>query len=101
MADTRPMVVVAEIYETDVRHVAKGQRATITAAALPERLHGQVEQVLWTIDRNKIRSLDPTAPEDLRVVEAKIRLQDDEVNRHRDVLERLINLQVHVRITRD
>lgn len=101
LGDTRRMYVVAEIYETDVRHVAKGQRATVTSAAIPDRLHGEVEQVLWTIDRNKIRSLDPTAPEDLRVVEVKIRLHDDEVNRHRDLLEKLINLQVRVRITRD
>jgi HlyD family secretion protein len=101
MADTRHLVVMAEIYETDVRFVAKGQHATISSPALPEKLHGEVEKVLWTIERNKIRSIDPTAPEDLRVVEARIRLQDDEVNRHRNVLERLINLQVHVRITRD
>src|SRR5262249_43219148 len=38
MGDTHAMFAVAEVYETDVRHVVKGQRATITSKAFPDTL---------------------------------------------------------------
>jgi HlyD family secretion protein len=101
LGDTRKMNVIAEVYETDVRHVHQGQTATISSAALPEELPGTVEKVLWTIERNTIRDLNPTAPEDLRVVEVKIRLDEEDVTEYHDLLETLINLQVHVRIKKD
>ncbi len=101
LGDSRRMNVIAEVYETDVRYVHQGQTATISSAALPEELHGTVEKVLWTIERNTIRDLNPTAPEDLRVVEVEIRLDEEGVTKHHDLLEKLINLQVHVRIKKD
>jgi HlyD family secretion protein len=101
LGDTRHFDVVAEVYESDVRFVVPGRQATVTASALPETLHGTVDKVLWTIERNRTRDLNPTAPEDLRVVEVRIRLDDAEVAKHRALLEKLINLQVHVRIARD
>lgn len=99
MGDTRQFVVVAEIYETNVRRVSKGQPATIESPALAKKLRGKVDQVLWTVERNTIRDMNPLSPEDLRVVEAKIRINDEDAAKHRELLERLIRLQVDVRIT--
>jgi len=101
LGETQQMNVIAEVYETDVCHVQQGQTATISSDALPEELHGTVQRVLWTIERNTIRDINPTAPEDLRVVKVKIRLDEEDVTKHHDLLEKLINLQVHVRIKKD
>lgn len=101
MGDTDRLEVVAEIYESDVKKVAKGQPASISGPALPEKIRGQVSDIGWTVQTNAVRSLDPTAAEDLRVVTAHIRIDDGELKKHKDLLERLINLQVDVRITTD
>jgi len=101
MGDTRKLYVVAELYETDVRNVAQKQKAIVKSQALPEDLHGEVDKVLWMVERNGVRQIDPTAPEDLRIVEARILLDDRDVAKHQALLEKLINLQVSVQINRD
>src|SRR5690606_33695356 len=98
LADTDEMYVTAEVYESDVQRVKVGQKVTIVSAALPEELHGEVETILFTVANDGLRSLDPTAPSDVRVVPVKVRLNKAEVVRHRDLLTRLINLQVDVYI---
>jgi HlyD family secretion protein len=79
MGDTHAMFAVAEVYETDVRHVAKGQRATITSKAFPETITGVVERVGKLIHKNDVLGIDPTADADARVVEVRIRLDDSSV----------------------
>jgi HlyD family secretion protein len=101
IADTEQMYVNAEVYETDLQRVKVGQKVTMDSAALPQELHGEVEKVLWTVAREGLRSLDPTSPSDLRVVAVKVRLDKAEVVRFRDMLTRLINLQVDVYIEVD
>ena len=98
LGNLQHMQVLAEIYESDVSRVAPGQKVTITSHALPEPLHGEVEALLWTVAGNNLRSLNPLAPVDLRVVETRIRLLDAEVKQHKELLSRLINLQVDVQI---
>jgi HlyD family secretion protein len=98
LADTEKVYVNAEVYESDLRRVKVGQKATIENAALPQAFHGVVEKVLWTVSQDGLRSIDPTAPSDLRVVPVKVRINDDEVATHRELLTRLINLQVDVYI---
>jgi HlyD family secretion protein len=92
LADTRGMYVVAEVYETDVGLVRKGQRAEITSPALPRPLSGTVERVGRMIYKNDLLHVDPAAVHDARVVETHIRLNDPEPARD------LIRLQVDVRI---
>jgi HlyD family secretion protein len=101
MGDTSDMYALAEVYETDIRHVDEGQSAIIKSAALPEDLEGEVEEVLWTVARNSMRDINPTAPEDLRIVQVRIRINDDDVSDQRELLEKLINLQVHIVIQVD
>lgn len=92
MADVENMVAVAEVYETDVRFVRPGQKATISSSALAEDLTGVVERVGSQVGQNQMVSLDPTRSADLRIVEVRIRL--DEPSAAAD----MINLQVTVTI---
>jgi len=104
MADTKQMIVVAEVYETDVWRIRRGQQARIESRALPPRgsnserfLAGKVYQIGTMIAGNKVHDIDPTADADRRVVEVKIQLDQE----HCEPAARLINLQVNVMIKVD
>ena len=92
MGDTSVMHAVAEVYETDIGLVRRGQSATIKSPALPRTLHGKVEQVGIIIFKNDVLDVDPSADQDARVVEVRIRLDESELVAH------LTNLQVNVKI---
>ena len=92
MGDTDHMYARAEIYETEVRFVRKGQRATITSDALTKPLRGVVESVGMTVAKNEAMSLNPTDTSDARVVRARIRLDDS------SEAAGLVDLQVDVHI---
>ncbi|HXT60830.1 MAG TPA: HlyD family efflux transporter periplasmic adaptor subunit [Pirellulales bacterium] len=95
MADTSRMVAVAEIYEDDALHVKEGARASAESEALDKPIEGTVAYVGSMVAKNSVMSLTPTASADLRVVEARIRLEPNPEAR------RLINLQVTVSIPVD
>ena len=94
LGNTRQMVVVAEVYETDVSLVEVGQPATINRrnGAFEERLTGKVTEIGWQIFKNDVLDDDPAANADARVVEVTVQLDDSES------VEALTNLQVDVRI---
>ena len=93
MADTRQMMAVAEVYETDIQRVRKGQKATVKSRALePNELTGTVQEVGTIISKNTVYDIDPTADADRRVLKVKVRLDDSAA------AARLINLQVTVTI---
>lgn len=92
MADTRQMIAVAEIYENDAPHVKEGVRVTVESDALPKAIDGEVTYIGSMILKNTVMSLTPTASADLRVIEARIKLNSSEE------AGRLINLQVTVKI---
>lgn len=94
LGNTRQMMVVAEVYESDVARVKMGQKATITSrnGAFTDTLTGQVEEIGWQIFKNNVLDDDPAANADARVVEVKIRLDNS------DRVESLTNLQVDVTI---
>jgi HlyD family secretion protein len=87
IADTREMVVIAEIYETDVRFVAVGQTVRVTSPALPVELAGVVDRVGTIVAKNALLETDPAADADARVVEVRVRLDDSQV------ASRFVNLQ--------
>ena len=91
---TERMFVVAEVYETDLPRVRVGQRAVITAAALPEPVRGTVTQVGWQVAKKDVLNTDPVADVDARVVEVKIALDPVATPQ----VERLTNMVVNVRI---
>src|SRR5438105_7462235 len=71
MGDTSDMHVIAEVHETDVGAVRLGQHATITSEALPEPVHGIVEEIGALIYKNDVLDVDPRATRDTRVVEVR------------------------------
>lgn len=89
---TEQMYAVAEVYETDVTRIRRGQRAIVTSPAFPDKLSGTVEQVGLKIGKKDVLDTDPAADTDARVVEVKVRLDDS-----RPVTS-LTNLQVNVAI---
>lgn len=93
MADTSRMVAVAEIYEDDALHVKEGAAASVDSEALEQPIAGTVSYIGSMVAKNTVMSLTPTASADLRVVEARIRLEPS------PEAKRLINLQVTVSIS--
>jgi HlyD family secretion protein len=89
---TDQMYAVAEVYETDITKVRKGQKATITSAAFPEKISGTIEQVGLRVGKKDVLDTDPAADTDARVVEVRIRLSDSKP------VAGLTNLQVNVAI---
>ena len=96
IGQTQQMYVVAEIYETDIRHVQIGQTAAIISeyGGFTGELRGVVNQIGLQIDKPGISNDDPAAKADVRVVEVKIRLNSEDSERVRH----LNNLQVRASI---
>jgi HlyD family secretion protein len=92
LGNTDQMVAVAEVYETDIRWVRKGQKAEIKSPALAQPVSGVVEQVGRLVAKNDVLDVDPASDTDARVVEVKILLDKN------DLLTGLTNLQVDVEI---
>jgi HlyD family secretion protein len=78
LAKTDRMYAVAEVYETDIRRVKIGQRATITCDALPDKLTGKVERIGLRATKNTTLNPNPASFSDTRVVEVKVLLDEPE-----------------------
>lgn len=94
LGDTDQMVVVAEVYETDIGLVKLGQPATITSrnGAFSETLTGTVSEIGLQIAKNDVLDDDPAANADARVVEVRVQVDQSEA------VAALTNLQVDVAI---
>jgi HlyD family secretion protein len=90
IADTRVMMVRAEVFESDLRHIQVGGIATIASRALDRPLSGTVERIGLKVNRQTIIGEDPAAALDARVIEVLIRLDAESSRR----AERLTGLQV-------
>ena len=88
------MIVVAEVYETDIRRIKVGQKAVITSKAFAsnQQLTGTVEQINKLVYKNDVLKIDPTAAADARVFEVRIKLDNS------DTASKLNYLQVDVQI---
>ena len=79
VGNTRQMYVVAEVDQSDVARVKKGQAVEIRDGGLGmATLQGEVVQVDSVVAGNVERDLDPTAAVDRRVVEVRIRLRAED-----------------------
>src|SRR6476469_1568336 len=94
LGQTREMLAVAEIYESDVDKVRLGQTAKITSDALTGELRGTVEYIGLQVQRQNIVNTDPYANIDSRIVEVKVRLDAASSQK----VAGLTNLQVKVAI---
>lgn len=99
LGETRRMMTVAEVYETDIAGVRPGQRAWITSPALPSAVPGVVDRVGLWIGRQDVLDTDPVAKIDSRVVEVRVRLEPEGAELAALVAS-LTNLQVQVEIER-
>jgi HlyD family secretion protein len=70
------MYAIAEVYETDIRHVRTGQRARVTSDALAAPLEGTVTRIRPKVNKLDEIGTDPAALKDARIVEVEVRLDD-------------------------
>jgi HlyD family secretion protein len=72
------MYAIAEVYETDIRNVLVGQKATVTSDALDAPLTGTVERIRLKVQKQDEIGTDPAARKDARIVEVEILLDESE-----------------------
>ena len=82
-AQTEAMMVVAEVYESDIGRVNVGQTATIKSetGSFDGEITGKVSQIGLKIGKQDVLSTDPAADVDSRVVEVKIYLDAETSSR--------------------
>ena len=98
-AQTSKMMVVAEVYESDISRVQVGQTATIQSetGSFAGEITGKVHQVGLKIGKQDVLSTDPAADVDSRVVEVKIYLDPETSDR----VSHLTNSKAIVKISNE
>lgn len=79
MADVNHMLVLTEVYETDIERVKVGQTATVTSHIFTKDknpLRGKVVWIAGSVGKARVVPLDPRAAVDNRVVDVKVELDD-------------------------
>lgn len=94
---TEQMVVVAEVYQTDISKIKVGQKATVNSQAFSGELPGTVKEIGLKVSKQNVFSNQPGENLDSRVVEVKIHLNPEGSKQ----VEGLTNLQVQVAIQKD
>ncbi|AFY60715.1 HlyD family efflux transporter periplasmic adaptor subunit [Synechococcus sp. PCC 6312] len=94
LGTTQQMMVVAEVYQTDIARVRPGQVAEITGQAFADQLTGTVVEIGQQVERQAIFSNEPGENLDRRVVEVKIQLSPESS----PIAARFSNLQVQTAI---
>ena len=96
LGDTSQMVIVAEVFESDISQVRRQQPAVATSptGVFSEKLTGTVEEIGLQVSKRDVLDTTPTAATDARVIEVRIRLDE----RSTRIATGLTNLQVNVEI---
>jgi HlyD family secretion protein len=96
MADTSQMIVVAEVYESDINQIQVGQTTNIVSEnnSFDDRIQGKVIEISSKIGKKDVLETDPAASVDARVVEVKIAIDAQE----NALVKNLIYSQVIVKI---
>lgn len=94
IGNTDAMIAKIEVYQSQIGRVAIGDRVQLLAAALPERLTGQVSRIGLQVKKQSVIDSDPAANTDARIVEV-IAVLDADSSR---VAARFTNLQIEARI---
>ncbi len=94
IGQTSQMYAMAEVYESDISKIKLGQLVTVTSSAISGKLTGTVAKIGLEIQRLDIVNTDPTANIDARVVEVKVKLDQESSQKAAG----LTNLQVQTRI---
>ncbi|MGF1603177.1 MAG: HlyD family efflux transporter periplasmic adaptor subunit [Thermosynechococcaceae cyanobacterium] len=95
---TKQMYVLAEVYETDITKIAKGQRASILSeyGTFTEEIHGEVSDISLLINAPTLTTGNdnPTTDENARVFNVSIQIDKDDSPK----VAKLTNTQVRVSI---
>ena len=95
---TKQMYVVAEVYETDIVRVNKGQTATIKSeyGGFKGEIKGKVDQIGLQIGKARLNQdkTNPNTDVNARVVEVKIRVDPE----HSPKVSALTGMQVRIKI---
>jgi HlyD family secretion protein len=94
LGQTGQMMVVAEVYQSDITRIQVGQPATITSPVIPSSLQGTVERIGLEVGQQQVVNEDPAANIDAKVVEVHIRLNAASSEK----VAGLTNLQVTAKI---
>jgi HlyD family secretion protein len=95
---TKQMYVLAEVYETDITKLVKGQRASILSeySTFTEEIHGAIDDISLLINEPTLTTGNdnPTTDENARVFNVSIRIDSDDSPK----VAKLTNTQVRVSI---
>ena len=99
LGQTNRMVVVAEIYETDISQVSLGQQAEIISegGVFDDLIRGEVTHIRSLIGKKDVFDSDPAADVDTRVIEVKITLDSTSSK----TVSQFTNSKVIVKINRN
>jgi len=94
LGKTDQMAVVAEIYQSDIGKIRRGQAAVATSEAFPRELRGTVHLVGLQVSKQQVFSNQPGENLDRRIVKVRIHLNSKDSQQ----VASLTNLQVQVAI---
>ncbi len=94
IGQTKQMVAVAEVYQSDISKVRPGQEVQVTSDSISGKLQGTVERVGSQVRRQEIVNTDPSTNIDSRVIEVHVALNDTSSQK----AAQFTNLQVKVEI---
>jgi len=92
LGQTGQMQAIAEVYQSDVPNVHRGQGVQVTSDSIPGILRGTVKRIGSQVRRQSIVNTDPSTNIDARVVEVHVLL--DKLSSQKAA--KLTNLQVQV-----
>ncbi len=95
MANVDRMIVLTEVYVTDIPYVKIGQRATISSRLFEEdetALSGKVVWIAGSVGKARVTPLDPRAAVDNRVVDVKVEL--DQPRRVADLIGHQVQVEI-------
>jgi HlyD family secretion protein len=96
IANIDKMIVLTEVYETDIQRVRLGQRATVTSHIFQEGENPLTGKVMWiasSVGKAEVIPLDPRAAVDNRVVDVKVEL--DQPARVADLIGHQVRVTIH------
>ncbi|BAZ41833.1 heterocyst specific ABC-transporter, membrane fusion protein DevB homolog [Calothrix sp. NIES-4101] len=77
LGQVKQMMVIAEVYQTNISKIKLGQNARIVSNSLPNDLQGKVDAIGWQIQRQNVINADPSENIDARVVEVRVQLDEE------------------------
>ncbi len=90
LGKVQQMMVLAEVYQAHIGKIKEGQNVRVTSNSVDVDLKGKVDFIGWQIQRQNVVNADPSENIDARVVEVKVRLDEESSKK----AAKLTNLQV-------